>query len=141
MGWLWQNLISNLAWEILLLVGGAASLGYLKKKVPEHASTIAYALFGATCVAILLFTITGHGLLVKTRSAVTPENLAENIRKWADDSGLGVTKMPADQEVYFGFLIRLQSGNQLTVFRGKEKAGWLQIQIPNGPLVRTSNDA
>ena len=133
MDWLWQALVSSLTWEIILVLGGAALLGYLKRKVPENAATIAYGVFGATCVAILLFTITGHSLLSKRPAEVTAENLEENVKKWAENSGLSVAKIPASaagQEVYFGFLITLNSKNQIGVFRGKEKPGFIQIQCP-----------
>jgi len=88
MDWLWHNLFSTFIWEMILVIGGAAALGYLKRKVPDHAPTIAYGVFGATCVAILLFTITGRGLLSKRLPEITAENLEENIKTWTENNGL-----------------------------------------------------
>jgi hypothetical protein len=131
MEWLWQNLLSSAVWEVLLVIGGAAALGYVKRKVPEHAATIAYAAFGATCVAILIFTFTGHGLLSKRRPAITSDNIELNVRQWADDLGLGVTRMQPlpNQEMQFGLVVTPADGNPIMVFRGvKEKPGFLQMQ-------------
>lgn len=133
MDWLWQNLFSTLVWEILLVIGGATVLGYLKRNAPDQAPTIAYSVFGATCVAILLFTFTGRGLLSRRPPEVTAENLEENIRKWAENNGLSIAKVSSTvtgQNVYFGFVITLPSRNQIMVFRGKEKSTFIQMQSP-----------
>jgi hypothetical protein len=82
-------------------------------------------------MAILIFTFTGHGLLSKQQPAITSENLESSVRTWADDLGLGVTRMQPlpNQEVQFGLVITLNDGNPLMVFRGaKEKTGFLQMQ-------------
>src|SRR5579859_886880 len=130
--WLWQNLFSNVVWEILLVIGGATLLGYVKSKVPDHAPTIAYAVFGATCVAILLFTITGRGIISKRPPEVTAENIEENIKKWTENNGLSIAKVSssvlAGQNADFGFMVTLDSKNQILVFRGKEKSSFIQIQ-------------
>lgn len=131
MDWLLQNLFSALVWEVLLLVGVGAVLGYLRAKWPELASPILYAIGGATCVGVLIFTFTGHGFLSKQRPEVTPENLEANVRKWADDLGLGVTRMqslPIQEQTYFGLVVTLANGNPLEVFRAKQKPGFLQMQ-------------
>jgi hypothetical protein len=130
MDWLIQNLFSAFVWELLLLVGVGAALGYLRAKWPAIASPVLYGIGGATCVGVLIFTFTGHGFLSKQRPEVTPENLETNVRKWADDLGLGVTRMQAapNQDVYFGLVVTLADGNPLMVFRGKEKSGFLQME-------------
>jgi hypothetical protein len=129
--WLWQSLTSRLVWELLLVLGGGAVLGYVRQKLPQYAPTVAYTAFGATCIAVLIFTFTGHALLSKQKPEVTPENLEVNVRKWADDLGLGVTRMQPlpNQDVQFGLVITLADGNPLMVFRSaKDKAGFLQMQ-------------
>lgn len=133
MDWLWQNLFSTFTWEIILVLGGATVLGYAKSKLPDKAPTIAYGIFGATCVAILLFTITGRGLVSKRPPEVTAENIEDNIKKWTEDNGLSIAKVSSvmtGQNVYFGFVITLANGNPVAVFRGKEKSTFLQIQCP-----------
>lgn len=130
MNWLWQNLFTSFIWELLLICGGAALLGFLKRRLPEKAPIMAYAFFGATCVAIIIFTFTGRGIMAKRQQDITPENLQENLRKWADDLGLGTTKMPDAQENYFGLVVRVTNGNQIMVFRAKDRANFLQFQSP-----------
>ena len=79
---------------------------------------------------MILFTLTGRGLFSGHAPDFTPDNVEENIRKWADNAGLGTAKMPEAPNVYFGVILTLNSGNQLTVYRGKEKSGFLQLQSP-----------
>jgi len=120
-----------LLWEVLLLLGVGIALERLKAKWPVLASRVLYGLAAATCTAVLIFTFTGHGFLSRQRPEVTPENVEENVRKWADDLGLGVTRMqsgPNQQQIYFGLVITLFNGTPLEVFRGKEKPGFLQMQ-------------
>lgn len=129
--WLWQNLTSSLLWELILLVGVGVLLDRIKAKWPSVAARVLYSLGGVTCVAILMFTFTGRGLLSKKRPAITSENLESNVRKWADDLGLGVTRMQPlpNQEVQFGVVVTLADGVPVMVFRGvNEKAGFLQMQ-------------
>jgi hypothetical protein len=133
MDWLLQNLVSAFLWEILLLVGVGTILGVLKAKWPNLAAKVLYGVIGATCVAVILFTFTGHSILAHQQSPTTPENIEANVRKWADSLGLGITRLPQSipgQEIYFGVTVTLGNGNQLTVFRNKDKSGYLQIQCP-----------
>jgi len=128
--WLWQGLASTAVWEILLVLGGAAVLGYVKQKAPEHAPTLGYAALGALCVAILLFTFTGRPLLVQSQPTTTPDNVEEHIKKWADSLGLGVARDPSpSQDVFFGLVVTLKNGNAITVARTKAIPDYLQFQI------------
>ena len=131
MDWLIQNLFSALVWEILLLLGVGAALGYLRAKWPTIAIPVLYGVAGAACVGILVFTFTGRGLVSKRSADVSPEHLEESIRKWADSAGLSVAKMPSvPQDVYFGLVVTLADGNPISVFRGKEKSNFIQMQCP-----------
>ncbi|HEY6764222.1 MAG TPA: DUF2299 family protein [Candidatus Sulfotelmatobacter sp.] len=127
MDWLVQSLTSRVVWEVILLIGGGSILGIVKAKWPRLAPYFLYGFAGATCVAIILFTLTGHAILSKSQPETTTENIEENIRKWADEAGIGVTKVPA-QDSYFGYVLRLNSGNPVSVYRPRQAPGFLQIQ-------------
>jgi hypothetical protein len=128
MDWLWQNLFSTFVAELLLVIGGAAVLGYLKKKLPDHAPTIAYMVFGATCVAILLFTFTGRPFFSKAPTEITPENVEGNIKLWVEHLGMNIG--PANEpDSYFAHTLSLPTNAQpVEVFRAKEKPGYLQFK-------------
>jgi hypothetical protein len=130
MDWIWQNLFSTLVWEILLVIGGATILGYFKKKLPEHAPTLVYAICGGTCVAILIFTFTGRAIVSsKPPDPITPDNIEENIRTWAEHLGMNIG--PANEPVasYFAHMLSLPNNPQaVEVFRAKEKPGYLQFK-------------
>jgi len=128
--WIWQNLVSSILWEILLIIGGAAALGYVKRKLPEHAPTVVYSLLGATCIAILIFTFTGQAIFSKPKVHVEPKNAEESVRKWADSAGLSTTKMPSAPDREWGLIVGLKSGNPVQVFIAKDNPGFLQIQSP-----------
>jgi len=129
MAWLWQNLFSAFVAELLLVIGGAALLGYMKKKLPEHAPTIAYVLFGATCAAILLFTFTGRPIFSKAAREITPDNVEENVKLWAEHLGMNIG--PANEpDTYFAHTLSLPTLPQpVVIFRSiKEKPGYLQFK-------------
>jgi hypothetical protein len=129
MDWLWQNLFSWLVVEVILVAGGAAAFGYIKRKLPEQAPTLAYAAFGAICVSILIFTFTGRGVFSKTPpSPVTSENVEQNIKVWAEHLGMSIG--PANEgNSYFAHTLTLGANTQaVEVFRSNEKPGYLQFK-------------
>lgn len=130
---IWHGVVSNLLYAVLIF-GGGALLAVLRVKWPNYADPVRYGVIGAACVAIILFAFTGRALLSKRPPEVTPDNLEENIRKWADSLGMSVARgssqiFPA-QDIYFALNITMENGTPLMVFRGKEKSGFLQIQCP-----------
>ena len=115
---------------MILVFGGAAVLGIVKKKLPEHAPTLDYVAFGGVCVAILLFTFTGRPIFAPPPSAsVTQDNVEEYIRHWADDLGMSIG--PANEpNAYFSHTLVLSNGPAfpVVVFRSREKPGYLQFK-------------
>jgi hypothetical protein len=130
MDWLWKNIFSSLVVELILVLGGAAVLGYVKRKLPEHATTLAYSLFGATCVAILIFTFTGRALFSdKPPDPVTPENLEQNVKAWAEHVGMNIG--PArEPDSAFAYTLSNPNGpgDPVIVYRGKDKSSYLQFK-------------
>lgn len=128
---LWQGIISNGIYALLIL-GGGFVLAWLKIKWPSYAVPAMYAFVGTACIAVILFTFTGRGLFAKHPLEITPENLEENVRKWVDGAGQGIAKMPPamTHDLDFGIVVTLNSGNQIQVFHGKDKSGFLQMQTP-----------
>ena len=135
MEWLWQDLLAHAIYALLVL-GGGAVVTWLRYKKPQIAFPLLYGMAAATCMAILIFAFTGRPMFSKRPPNITPDNLEDNLRKWSDDLGLSVSRMPSAstsalaQEIYFGLIVTLQNGNPLAVFRGKDKSGYLQIQCP-----------
>jgi hypothetical protein len=128
MDWLAQALVSQLTWEIILMLGGGTLLGYLRKRLPEHASSIAYGIFGVTCVAVLLYTITGRGLMYrKPPESVTPENVEGNIKAWADHLAMSLERQPPEGDVFFSYVAHVRMADPVIIARAKEKPGYLQF--------------
>jgi hypothetical protein len=126
----WEGVLAHGIYGLLILGGGAA-LAVLKLRWPQYADVVRNAFVGMASIALILFALMGRGILSKRPPEITPESLQDSVRKWADDAGLGISKMPPmGEDVFFGLLLTLKSGNQVTVFRGKEKPGFLQIQTP-----------
>jgi len=130
MDWFWEHIFSGLVLELILVLFGAAFFGYIKRKIPEHAATLAYMLFGGTCVAILIFTFTGRAILSKTPpDPITTENIEENMKQWAAHMGMNIG--PANEpNSYFAYQLSLPSApnSPVIVFRGQEKPGYLQFK-------------
>jgi hypothetical protein len=123
----WSSVLSNAVWW-LLFIGGSAVLGWLRAKRPQIAAPILYGLAGATCLGILWFTFTGHAFLSKSQPETTQENVEENVKKWVDELGLGITKNPKMGDVYFSYVVALKSGNPIAVTRVTGLPGFLQFQ-------------
>jgi hypothetical protein len=127
-GGLWQGVASNLVSAVLIL-GGGALLALLRLKYPNYADLGRYAFTGAATTAVVLFALLGKGIITRSPPEVTPENLEGYIRKWTDDAGLPIAKAPpSEQTTYFGYVITTTGGVSISVFRAKEKPGYLQMQ-------------
>jgi hypothetical protein len=127
MDWLLHALLSRLAWELILIGGGATGLAYVKAKAPTIAPYFLYGIAGATCIAILIFTFTGRPLNSNSPVEVTPENVEDNIKRWADNLGMSLERQNPTEEKFFFYIGRVHGGNAVEIFRAKEKLGYLQL--------------
>ena len=128
MDWLLHALVSRLVWEIILVAGGAGGLAYVRAKAPTAAPYFLYGIAGATCVAILIFTFTGRGFNSKSLAEVTPENVEENIKTWADHLAMSLERQNAPDGDFFSYVGRVHGGDPVEIFRAKEKSGYLQLK-------------
>jgi hypothetical protein len=124
MDWLLQNLISNWIWAVIMASVGAI-FAWLKHKDVRWLPVLSYGLGGCALAAVIIYTLTGRAILSTVQPQTTSENVENNIKKWADSLGLGTARMPPQSlpigDVYFSYVVTLQSGNPLWVFRAKEK--------------------
>jgi hypothetical protein len=117
--WLVHSLLSRLAWEIVIILGGGTVLGYLKAKAPQVASPALYGIAGAALLSILLFTFTGRAVLSQAQPETTTDNVEENIRTWLDGYGVAVTKEKYPNAM-FTYRVTLRNGTTVGVIRSKE---------------------
>lgn len=130
--WLWQGIVTSVL-ATLLWFGGATVLTWIKHKWPRYGDLALYWVACAACLAVLWFAITGYVPFSTRPPQITPENIEANLKAWSENLGLGITKVSQlipEQDAYFGMVVTLQSGNPVTVFRGKQKPGYLQMQCP-----------
>jgi hypothetical protein len=123
--WLWQNLISNALWAILLLGGGVA-VGILRVKRAAWASPFIYGIGTVACLAIIVFTFTGHAIFSKPQTDTS--NIEDRVREWITNLGLGSQPVTAMPDTLFAYKIFLANGNSIVVIRPKSKSGYLQFQ-------------
>lgn len=124
-----QGLFASLLWELLLALGVGALIAWLKATKQQWAGPAIYGLFGFAIVLVIGYALTGQFPLSKTQPQTTAENVEANIKVWADDFQLGVTKHPPQPDVDFGLTITLKgSNNQVEVLKVKQNSAFLQIQ-------------
>lgn len=127
MDWLWQGLLSNLLWELLIVAAGVA-VAVLRKRESKWAVPILFGLVTAACLLVGWFTITGRSLLSRPAVEITPENVEDNIKLWADDFGMSLERQPSPPDSYFLYVVRLHGGDPVQVFRSKtDKPNYLQF--------------
>jgi hypothetical protein len=139
--WLLESLLSRVIWEVLLILGVGAVLGYLKAKLPELAPRILYGLAGATCVSILLFAFTGRPVFSKAPSETTVDNVEQNIRTWLDSYGVAVTKEDVPNS-FFAYGVTLRNGVPVQVLRPKDRDRYIgfRVDVAVGPQDRAAFD-
>lgn len=125
---IFQSLFSRAIWEIVLIIGGGAVIGTIKAKWPNYAPRVLYGISGATCVAVLLFTLTGRAILSSPLPPdSTPENVEANVKLWSENLELPFAKTTV-ADSYFAYSITTRTGTPIVVTRAtKEKTSYLQF--------------
>src|SRR5215472_13619236 len=145
MDWLWQGIVSNLTWEILVVAAGIA-MALLRKKDSKWAGPIIFGLLTITALSVLWFTITGRSLFSPPRVEVSPENIEKQLKTWCENVAIG-TERTEEPDSYFAYTLRSHGGDPVNVFRAKHQPGYLQFKglITFAPehqaaLAKLSND-
>jgi hypothetical protein len=128
--WIWQNLASAFLWELVLIIGGGALLGYIRAKWPHVASPVMFGVVAAACLGVLSFVFTGHSVLSKEAPQTTPQNVEENVKAWADHWGLAMQTQPqpTNPPSRFTLLIRLPNDDPVVISQLTANNRYLQIQ-------------
>jgi hypothetical protein len=98
------NLVASLIGKAvgLIVTSGAMSLLWAKRQ--KIAGPVLVFLFTATCITFFFFGATGRGLFSTRAPETTPENIQENVRKWADTFGWAIQKEQSNSDNW-GFTI------------------------------------
>ena len=120
-----QGIVEHWAAEALLILGGVV-FAFLRKKV-SWAPIAAYALGGVVGVAVLFFTLTGHGVFAP--APASESNIEDHVKEWCTHYGFGIqsaSQMPANTD--FAYNITSSNGYPVTVSREvKNRPGYLQF--------------
>jgi hypothetical protein len=123
-----QSLLSRAAWEVLLIIGGGTIIAAIKAKWPDYAPRILYGIAGATCIAVLLFTLSGRAILSNPPTETTFDNIESNLRTWCDNFGLAVQKQPENADLYFSYLVSPYPNSHILVSRTKQHGQFLSFR-------------
>src|SRR5690348_10610237 len=126
--WLAQNLISSVVFAFLTVLAGVV-VTILKRYKEKWASPVLYGLGAAAFAALTLFVLMFAlpAVIQKPPTPVTPQNIEENIKTWADDLGIGLERQSPQGDLYPDYIARLQGGNPVRIFRAKDKPNYLQF--------------
>ncbi len=122
---IWQGIVSNALYG-LLIFGGGGLIAYLRIKRPNFADPLRFGLLGAACIALILFALMGRGILVRPRLEITPGNIEENLKLWAEHLSITLEHQEISDR-YFSYIARLHGGDPIEVFRAKEKPAYFQF--------------
>ena len=125
--WLWQAIIANWIWELLVLASGV-TIAWLRHKNVSWLPVLFYGFAGCVLMSVMIYTFLGRAILSRQQPETTSENVEKNIRAWADAFQLGVTKLQPDPNGDFGLAIALKGGNSLEIHKLKQSPAYLQIQ-------------
>jgi len=126
--WLWQAIIANWLWELLVLAAGGV-FAWLRHRNVSWLSVLFYGFAGCTLMSVLVYTLLGRAIVSREQPHTTPENVETNIKAWADRFSLAIQKQK-DDKFSFVYSIGLPSGRTVLVGRAIEKnrEGYLQFQ-------------
>jgi hypothetical protein len=122
----WEGLLEHWVAELLIVVGGVI-LALLRKYKDTWAPIVGYGVGGATCVAVIIFTFTGHALF--SPPPTDQSNVEANLKKWIEYFGYGSQNVnPPSPEADFAVLVTPTTGVPVVIFREKKsRPGYLQL--------------
>ncbi|HXY15357.1 MAG TPA: hypothetical protein VEI26_12725 [Terriglobales bacterium] len=127
MGWVWQGVFTSIL-AALLWAGGATVLTFIKHRWPDYGSLALYWLGSAVVIGALWFVVTGHPPLMAFPPQVTAENIAENIKMWAENLGLAIAKQTAPGDISFVYTVTSRDGWQIAIARStKDKPNYIEF--------------
>jgi hypothetical protein len=124
--WLWQGVVSNLVYAVLILAGGAV-LTYLRARNSRWASPILYGLAGVALIAVILLALKGFATLSNQLPATTPDTVEMNIRTWLDAFKIAQQRQ-SDPESHFSLRVTLPNNIPMVVRRQKEYDRYVSIE-------------
>jgi hypothetical protein len=127
-GWLWQGLVSNGVWELVIFAAGIA-VAILRKRDSKWVGPLLYGIVTVASLAVIWFTFTGRSLFSTAHSAeVTPENVEENLKTWADHLAMSLERQAPSDTKFFAYIGRAGGPRDpVEISRVKEKPGYLQL--------------
>jgi hypothetical protein len=81
---------------------------------------------------------TGRSPFAKQQIEITPENIEENLKIWADNVAISLTRANIP-ESYFGYIANHPGADAIQVFRAKDKPGYLQFSATISLIPRASS--
>jgi hypothetical protein len=122
-----EGLLEHWVAEAFVIVGGLL-FAFLRKYRESWAPIVGYGLGGATCVAVIIFTFTGHALF--SPPLTDEENVEAKVTGWIQYFGYGMQRIPPPSpDDDFAYLITPPSGSvPVAVLRDKKsRPGYLQL--------------
>lgn len=125
--WLWQGLLTNGIYALLIL-GGGVMFAYLKKQGSAWVPAFSYGLGGAAGVAVVILCFRGIIAMPHTSTQITSDNVESSIVGWANS--LGTSESPIEvPDTAFAYKITLSDGVAVIVARHKKnKPGYIYFQ-------------
>ena len=95
-------------------------IGYFKQRGAVWVTPVLYGLGCAALVAAIILAVVGLEAIPTSKPRVTPENVEGQLKTWAENNGLGITKPQIGfPETHFSYVFTLKNGNPVVVMRPK----------------------
>jgi hypothetical protein len=132
--WFVRGLVTNIT-SAILVAGAGVLIGLLAKGASAWTSPVLYGLGGSALLSISLLVFSIMARLPRARRLPSTDNVESLVRLWLNNFRLAVKNDP-NQEVFFRFVVTMDSGTKLLVGRPKgELSGYLIVraEITPGP--------
>jgi len=123
--WLWQGLVTNSVYALLILAGGVM-LAILQRKWPTYATPALYGVIGVACLAITFFAFTGRAVFSRQQPKTTPENVESNVKAWCDLFELGMQRV-SDSSMRFVVEVHLRYNGRVLRVGVPQQSHYLQF--------------
>lgn len=124
--WFIQGLITNGAYALLVLAGGAV-VAVLARNASLWATPVLYGLGGSALLSVSIFAFKAMGRLPAKRTTLDVDNVGRQIRLWLDNFRVPVQNDPTP-DTYFRFIVTTTSGTRIAVGRPREFSGYIVLR-------------
>lgn len=128
MDWIWQGVLTNGLYALLILAGGIV-IARLRARGVRWVDPLLYGCIASVLIFVVIVAVRANQYIGRqSQSIVNDKNIEETIKTWLASSGFGYTEAPAISAPYFSLDVLMLNGSHMMIAHLQQGEKYLIIQ-------------